>query len=123
MIRRLKLAGLLVSVLTLASCEECCVCDPCLFGPTTFSSNANSNSNTSSSCDDTIGSANGTSCTVISKTETSRADSARCGFNDLSLPNIAIYEVERRQCTKYKDGKIENSYQDSNERFVRCHNP
>jgi hypothetical protein len=71
----------------------------------------------------TIGPANGTQCTTISKTETSRADAVRCGFNDLSLPNIAVFEIEKRSCTEYKDGKAIRTFQDSQEKFLRCHNP
>lgn len=114
--RRIRFWVLLLLVLTYTSCEDCCMCDPCLFSGA-------SNSNTSATCDKTIGAADGTKCTVISKTETSKADAVRCGFNDIGAPNIAIYEVERRQCTKYNNGKIESSYQDTSERFVRCHQP
>jgi hypothetical protein len=118
MTRKLLTALLFLSVLTMAACEDCCLCDPCLFSA---ASNTNSCSNTNTG--PTIGAANGTQCTTISKTEVSRGDAVRCGFNDLSIPNIAVFEQERLSCTEYNNGNVVRTFQDTKERFLRCHEP
>lgn len=60
---------------------------------------------------------------VESSTTTTRADAARCGYNDLSLPNTAIYRVEQRTYEEVKDGRVVRTWTETAESFERCYEP
>lgn len=67
-----------------------------------------------------IGQPDGIYYEVIATREESRSDASRCGFNDLSLPNIGIYQIETRGYKEYRNGELVRSWQDDVENFVRC---
>lgn len=68
----------------------------------------------------TIGKPDGTSYSVLYTTEIVIPDFGHCGFNDLALPNPAIYSREARQYTTYANGALVSSDQRFVDVFVRC---
>lgn len=66
-----------------------------------------------------IGNPDGIHYTIVSTSETTRPSPA-CGFNDLGLPNPAVFTVENRYYQEYSDGKVLRAWSDEVEIFKEC---
>jgi hypothetical protein len=62
----------------------------------------------------------GVSYEVIRSTTINKFDPGHCGFNDLSLPNVAEYRRETRRYTMHMRGKEVKSWIETRDVFVRC---
>jgi hypothetical protein len=65
----------------------------------------------------------GVSYEVVSSSEITKAAGAECGFNKLAAPNPGIYLREVRNYKQYKDGKLIRTWQETKDKWVRCHHP
>src|SRR4051812_9520457 len=61
--------------------------------------------------------------TIISTTTRNFVDPAACGYNDLGMPNNAVYSIEVRAYKKYKDGEIVDSWTEEYKIFDHCFEP
>lgn len=66
-----------------------------------------------------IGNPDGISYKILFTIETAKPD-IQCGFNDIGMPNIGIYDVETRHYTNYANGQLINQWTDTVEVFKRC---
>jgi Clostridium epsilon toxin ETX/Bacillus mosquitocidal toxin MTX2 len=67
-----------------------------------------------------IGPPDGTSYSVLYTLELVMPDFGRCGFNDLAVPNPAVYAREARQYTTYANGILVSSEQRFVDVFLKC---
>lgn len=65
----------------------------------------------------------GTTYTVVTSREMSKADSTDCGFNDVSAPIQGVFRQKLREYTQYKDGKVVRTWRDTEEVFLHCYEP
>ena len=70
-----------------------------------------------------IGAPQGVTYTVVSTSQVTRANAARCGYNDLSMPNMAVYTRELREYTQYSNGRVVRTWRETAEVFDRCYLP
>ncbi len=47
---------------------------------------------------------------------------ARCGFNDFGLGNPALFIIETRKYSEYKNGTVVRSWEEQVRTFQRCQN-
>jgi len=73
----------------------------------------------STDCEPQIGPPDGTHYEILYTTQITEA-SPGCGFNDLGLMNLGLYNVEVRQYRTYANGKLVSEYQDSVKTFITC---
>lgn len=66
-----------------------------------------------------LSAANGDSYQIVSLTTTYFPD-AQCGFNDLSLPNMAQYSTESRHWTSHSNGQVIREWDETVTTFVAC---
>ena len=62
----------------------------------------------------------GTYESVVSTEYVWRVDASYCGFNDLSLPFQAQFEIKTIRVDKWREGRIVETTYRKEERFVRC---
>ena len=62
----------------------------------------------------------GISYRVVSRTEILKPDGVRCGFNDLSAPNPAIFMSEDREYSEFKDCKLVRTWHKTVDVFDHC---
>jgi hypothetical protein len=67
--------------------------------------------------------ADGATYTVVSSKEVTKADSADCGFNDVSAPKQGVFNEELREYTEFKDGKVVRTWRQTEDVFLRCYEP
>lgn len=66
-----------------------------------------------------IGPPDGIHYEVVSVREETRM-SAVCGFNDLGVPNGAVFSIEERRYSEYLSGQLLRTWTESAETFIRC---
>ncbi len=65
----------------------------------------------------------GVTYTVIKSEQVNKPDAARCGYNDLGVPNFGIFRREYREYSEYKKGKFQRKWRDTVDVFLRCYEP
>jgi hypothetical protein len=68
---------------------------------------------------DTIGAPDGIHYEIVSTREETRP-SVACGFNDIGMPNPAVFKIETRRYREYRAGVEARSWTEDVDEFVRC---
>ena len=68
---------------------------------------------------DTIGPPDGISYVIVSNSEETVMDPI-CGYNDASFPNPAVFLVEARRYSEYREGKLVREWSETIRTFLRC---
>lgn len=66
-----------------------------------------------------IGPPDGIHYEVISMREETKM-SPSCGFNDLGVPNGAVFSIEVRRYSEYAAGQLIRTWEEDHESFLRC---
>jgi hypothetical protein len=67
-----------------------------------------------------MGVPNGIFYEILGNREVGQAAPGQCGFNDLSVPNTGIFQIETRSYKEYANGQIIRSWSEEVAVFVRC---